>query len=302
MSLPPYPGSGEPSEPNDDNTGGSDASGSSEGRPPEQPPYGQPSGEQPPYGQPQYGQPQYGQQPGAPESPYGQQQYGQQPYGQAPYGQAPYGQAPYGQQPYGQGYTPWQQGNDAAKGTDGFSVASFVTGLICCFGLPAVVLGVVGILRTKDGERKGRWMAITGLVLGVVGAIAWVLIAIGIASADLSGSDPLGLDTGECFNSDDITDENDEIGLVDEVSCSERHDAEVVAAWTVDSDETGSSVESEAPVDTCLGRLSASEQAQVATSGLNVGAITEDPEDIGEGDRLVCYVYSEEQSTGSVFD
>ncbi len=288
MSLPPYPGSGEPSEPNDDDAGGSDASGSSEGRPPTHQPYGQPSGEQPPYAQQPYGQPQYGQQPGAPESPYGQPQYGQQPYGQAPYGQ--------------QGYTPWQQGNDAAKGTDGFSVASFVTGLICCFGLPAVVLGIVGILRTKDGERKGRWMAITGLVLGVVGAIAWVLIAIGIASADFSGSDPLGLDTGECFNSSDITDENDEIGLVDEVSCSERHDAEVVAAWTVDSDETGSGVESEAPADTCLGRLSASEQAQVATSGLNVGAITEDPEDIGEGDRLVCYVYSEEQSTGSVFD
>jgi len=309
VSLPPYPGSGDAGEP-DDGTGETPGSSGGEQLPPTHQPYGQPgpgqagSGEpgagQPgapasPYGQTPYGQPPYGQ------PPYGQTPYGQQPYGQTPYGQQPYGQSPYGQQPYGQPYAAWQQGNDATKGTDGFSIAALVTGLLCCFGIPAVVLGIVGILRTRGGQRKGAWMAITGLVLGVLGSVAWVLIAIGLAGANWSSSDPLDLDTGECFNSDDVTDEKDEVGFVEEVSCSEKHDAEVVAAWTVDSDESGAAVEETAPAEVCTDRLSDTERAKIVTSGLKLGAVADDPEDISEGDRLVCYVYSEDRTTGSVF-
>jgi len=57
---------------------------------------------------------------------------------------------------------------------DPFGKASFALGLIAIplwafsiFPLLALVFGVISLSRTKHGD-SGRWMAITGLVLGIV--------------------------------------------------------------------------------------------------------------------------------------
>ncbi|MFV0634227.1 DUF4190 domain-containing protein [Demequina sp.] len=64
---------------------------------------------------------------------------------------------------YGYGYPP-------VATTDGVSIAALVTSLVG-FGPVAVVLGIIGINRTSGGQRKGRGMAIAGLIIGVVGTI-----------------------------------------------------------------------------------------------------------------------------------
>lgn len=85
--------------------------------------------------------------------------------------QPAYSQPPvYGAPQYG-GY---QQPTPPAP-VDGVSIAAFATGLLM-LGPVAAILGAVGLGRTANGVRSGRWMAWTGLILGVLGTIGWVVI------------------------------------------------------------------------------------------------------------------------------
>lgn len=62
----------------------------------------------------------------------------------------------------------------SASLTDKVAVASLVAGVLSVFlwsfsivPLSALILGIIGVTRTGD-KAKGRWMAITGTVLGVL--------------------------------------------------------------------------------------------------------------------------------------
>jgi hypothetical protein len=67
------------------------------------------------------------------------------------------------------------------------SIAALVTGLLG-LNVVAIVLGVLGLRRTKRNGTKGRGMAIAGIVLGGVGLIALIAvvaaIALGISTYD----------------------------------------------------------------------------------------------------------------------
>jgi len=93
------------------------------------------------------------------------------PYGATPYGPTPYGAGPYGATPYGQ---------QAPQPTDGVSIAALVTGILTLGPLP-LILGIVGLRRTRRDGTRGRGMAIAGVVLGVLSTLAWTGIAILIA-------------------------------------------------------------------------------------------------------------------------
>ncbi len=64
------------------------------------------------------------------------------------------------------------------------AIFSLICGLLGCIpfltGLAAVILGIVGIKKTKDPMVTGRGMAIAGLVLGCLSLAGWV---IGVLSA-----------------------------------------------------------------------------------------------------------------------
>ncbi|MDQ2837429.1 MAG: hypothetical protein M3Y42_07465 [Actinomycetota bacterium] len=150
---------------------------------------GQPGGFQPyaPPGQPQpYGQPQPFGQPGQYPPP--------QPYGQPSQYQPPQPYQPPGQYPPPPGFSgPPPPGGFGGPGgypypvptrrqTDGFSIASFVLGLIAIFPL-GFVFGIVGIVRTKAHQRRGRWMAVLGMILSV----AWVIGLVALVAV-VSGS------------------------------------------------------------------------------------------------------------------
>lgn len=118
---------------------------------PDPPGFGYPPepGATPPYGPvpPQYGVPQYG----------------------APPGYAP----PNG---YGYGY-PASQG-----GTNGLAIAAMICG-ICGFaclvpGLVGIILGIVSLPQIKRNEQSGRGMAITGIVLGSLWIVAFILLLV----------------------------------------------------------------------------------------------------------------------------
>ncbi|HTZ44758.1 MAG TPA: septum formation family protein [Jatrophihabitans sp.] len=98
----------------------------------------------------------------------------------APYPQAAYGvsaQNPYGAQPYPPtpaGWTPGPPygGAQPARRRDGWSVAALVCGILPTVPI-GVALGVVGLVRTGNPLRRGRWMALTGLLL----SLGWLVIA-----------------------------------------------------------------------------------------------------------------------------
>jgi hypothetical protein len=123
------------------------------------------------FGQPQPGQapPQYGQ--GAPQYGQGAPQYGQ-PAGQ--YGQpAGYGPPQFGQPAYGR----------AGRGTNSLAIAALCCGIGQILagplaGIPAVILGFMSLGQISRSGEDGRGMAITGLVLGIVGLMLTVLVII----------------------------------------------------------------------------------------------------------------------------
>jgi hypothetical protein len=202
------------------------------------------------------------------DNPYG----GPPPPGQNPYGAQPYpGGDPYGGQP-------------AEAKTDGISIAAFVTGLLCCAPV-GVVLGIIGIRRTKDGQRKGRWAAIVGLVLGALGILAWIGVVAGGVWIFNNAVTPDNAEVGQCINIE--TDDNEVTMLKKE--CSEEHDGEIVAVEEVDS-ENKEAIEV-GMASYCQEVLSAEDLEVInADTSLELNAVIEDPSDVSNGDHLVCYV------------
>ena len=103
----------------------------------------------------------------------------------------PGNQPPFPPQPqYGgppPGYAPYGQPSNSPARMSGMAVAGFVlsvVGAIPCFwfwflqipGYLGTIFSIIGLKQTKNGERRGRGLAIAGLVIGVI----LILIAIGL--------------------------------------------------------------------------------------------------------------------------
>ncbi len=92
------------------------------------------------------------------------------------------------------GYQPYGAGGPAPMPTNsGMAIASMVlslVGLIPCFwlfqvpGLLGLIFGFVGLNQTKDGARRGRGMAIAGLVIGIILVVLAVLLWVYFATSD----------------------------------------------------------------------------------------------------------------------
>lgn len=109
---------------------------------------------------------------------------------------------------------------------DGVSIAAFACALTWCAAPVAVVLGMVGLVRTAGGRRRGTWAAVTGLVLGFVGSLAALLLAAGLALFWFAVPYEGDVVPGDCL---DVTRAFDATDLWWS-DCHAPHDAEVVAA------------------------------------------------------------------------
>jgi hypothetical protein len=220
----------------------------------------------------------------------------------------PYGNDPYGQQqppnPYGGGGGQYGGGQFNAPGTggqpaktDGVSIASLVTSLVCCAPV-GVVLGFVGLKRTKGGQRKGRGLAVTGLILGLVGLLAWVGMGIAAIAGVAWFQSIVEVDEAEVGLCVDLDDDDSNAVLMYEKECTEDHDGEIVGVVEVNSDNL-EQIEAEMTAYCVTTVLTEAEITKITEAGLDVftdlKALTEDPNDVEEGDHLVCYVESKDK-------
>lgn len=198
----------------------------------------------------------------------------------------PYGNDPYGQQPPNPyGGAPGGGFNEPVK-TDGVSIAALILGLLCC-SLGGLILGFMGLSRTKGGKRKGRGLAIAGIVLGIIGLIVNVVVVIGIVAGGIFLSSvvaPEDAEVGQCVN----IDTDDDTVLLREAECNEEHDGEIVGVAEV-TDENLEAVESQM-AGYCIEAISDEDFAKLADYLEDIKAVTQDPNDVEVGDHLVCYV------------
>ncbi len=85
-------------------------------------------------------------------------------------------QPPYGQAPTTPGYAPSYPA--PSRGTDGFAIASLVTGVVGLAIIP-LILGIIAISRINRSGQDGKGLAIAGIVLGVLGIVGWLLVVVG---------------------------------------------------------------------------------------------------------------------------
>ncbi|MEQ6903118.1 DUF4190 domain-containing protein [Nocardioides sp. YIM 152588] len=261
----------------------------SDNTPPSGPPYGSD-----PYGQGSGSDP-YGQQP--PQDPYGQQPPAQPPYGQQPPQQPPYGQGGYPPPPPNPyGADPYAQDPGAGASTDGVSIASFVLSLLCCTSPIGLIMSFFGLSRTKGGKRKGRWAAVAGLVIGILGTLS--LIGFGIFVAFIANTivTPANAEAGTCVN----IEEDDDIVVFTKSDCADEHDGEIVGVAEVTEDNLEAI--STAMAAYCATVVDPGEFLKITTSpDLKLQAVSENPDDPEIGDHLVCYAQGE-NLTGNIGD
>lgn len=205
-----------------------------------------------------------GQYPGQPP-PYGSGDQGGGTPNYPEYGGAPYG----GQQP---------------PKTDAVSITGFVLSLTCCLSIIGVILGLVGLVRTKQGQRKGRWAAISAIAIGIpltlVAVAGGIIFGIALANSVTPGN----AEAGQCV---DVSDDNGNISMTKK-DCAEKHDAEIVAVQEArDTDaDLGSFVDAQQICTAFLDPL----DAETVAEGYDWSIVIEDPNKIDDSDKFVCYV------------
>jgi len=239
--------------------------------------------------------------------PYGSNPYGDQnpgepgpggqnnpdPYGGAPqpspYGSPHPGPAPYGAPQYNPpGMSGYGPPPGARPPMDGVSIASFVLGLLGCTGLIALILGIVGISRTKNGQRRGRGFAIAGIVIGALDIVVAIVLGIVVVFAAHTIVTPGNAKVGQCVNIDENHDNGADNVFLTKTSCSGAHDAQIVGVGTVTSDNLSEARQ----VSFCNTLISAATKAKILANaqGLRLASVTENPDNMQVGDHVVCYV------------
>lgn len=125
--------------------------------------------------------------------------YDPQPDQPAPYDPNAHGQ-PGGYGPPGSYGPPGGYGQPAQAPNDGVSIAGFVLSLLCCTSIIGLILGFVGLSRTKNGQRRGRGLAIAAVIIGIIGTL---LFAAGVVGAVWVGKNmalPETTKAGQCVN------------------------------------------------------------------------------------------------------
>ena len=125
---------------------------------------------------------------------------------------------------------------------DGVSIASMVLAMTSLAAPVGIVLAVAGLVRTRGGRRKGRWAAVTGLVVGVL-----VTTTMGAALAAYFYFENQNVSYDEAYESDCIDVDGPDVRPS---GCEERHDAEVLYGGTLD-DELLDTLRSYTKVEFC---------------------------------------------------
>jgi hypothetical protein len=178
---------------------------------------------------------------------------------------------------------------------DGVSIASFVLSLLCCTGLIGLILGFVGLSRTKGGKRKGRGFAIAGIVLGLLATIAGGALIAAAATGGLNsifGTPVNDLKDGQCITADGLGENDDSgVGNIEVVECDVKHDGQVIGTKKLSSSEASDyDITSEDGVaKNCTPMLDGGEAVLITDPKYYLVALTQD-EKPSSGDKVVCII------------
>lgn len=208
-------------------------------------------------------------------NPYGGPEPGEQPP-YSPYGTGPYGGAP--ASPYGPAGT--------GQGIDPVSLTGFVLSLLCCTGIVGLILGIVGLGRTKGGVRPGRWAAVSAIAIGAVATVACAAMVVFFVWFGTSTVFIDSADVGQCVNVDELGDDQD--ATLWEKDCDEKHEAEIVVTGSFTSAEVDAYEESQ-PSALCHDRLSDAYREAYDSGDYYLGIVFEASEP-DPGDDFVCFL------------
>jgi Domain of unknown function (DUF4190) len=230
------------------------------------PPYGDPST---PTAPPPYGDPST---PTAPPA-YGQPAF--PAYGTPTYGAPAYG-APTADEP--------------GKGMAIAALISSLLGCTCIGALVAIPLAIVVLVRSRDGRNHGKGLAIAALIISALYLIGLVIggYALYDYAKDFKNVDDLK--AGQCITADGLTDDTSTgVTQIKSVSCSARHDGEVLATSQLTADEAAAFGDSSA-LDLCTPPVTAAGSVDLlANPDLLLVALTQEASP-ASGDKLVCVV------------
>ncbi|HTT52586.1 MAG TPA: septum formation family protein [Streptosporangiaceae bacterium] len=199
-----------------------------------------------------------------------------------------------------------QSGSAAQPGrqahTDGFAVATLVSGIVPAIPV-TLVLGPVALTRISRTGARGRSLAITGLVLAGLWAIAAAIAGTAFLTHHHAAKPAtlphfFRLHTGQCIDSG-----QNGISTVTVLSCARPHDAEVFGTFQVAGHRYPGAAAVQQQADRgCAARLSGYLNPQLSVSSLTESYVYPDAGAWAAGERtVVCTVRSASgQLTGSV--
>ena len=182
---------------------------------------------------------------------------------------------------------PYGDGGEQPKGTDTVSIIGFILSLTCCLSIVGAIMGFIGLGRTKGGKKKGRWAAISAIIIGILGtlAAAGIIVAVVFVAGTVVTVD--NAKAGQCV---DVEGPDTELQLTKK-ECSESHDAEIVATGKAgdiqDADLEGTFI----PLDVCRQLAAEGDFEKVIgySEELKLSVIAEDPDNVSDSDSVVCY-------------
>lgn len=223
--------------------------------------------------------------------------------------------------PVGPGYGPPRKSHDGE--TNGMAIASFVTGLLGCFGILGAVLGAIALSQIGRRGGRGRGFAIAGIGLSCMWlAGSLVLYAAGVIFADSATSQEAGgspvtsqtqprevdarkMKVGNCINDDQgasnttATGEPVVVESVKIVPCDGPHDGEVVVIFRLHNSVMPSDREMAALASAgCEERMRSKISRDPAADALATSYYYPTTESWRQGDRAVtCVAVAAKQGT-----
>ena len=227
-----------------------------------------------------------------------------------PYPQQPYPGQPYPGQPYPAQYPPYRP--NAGAPSKALAITALVLALFGFFvltAIAAVVLAIIVLVRSRDGRRHGKGMAITALIICVLWVVGAVIAIVAVVNTqperDSSGQVVDGgwvlvnsIRVGDCL----LEEPGASAQLtVEVVPCSEPHREEAYANF----DLGGGDFPGQAEVDRlseggCFSRFSAYVGVPPEESDLQVVYLRPLEETWGSDTGVTCLVSEGKPGTGSL--
>jgi hypothetical protein len=194
--------------------------------------------------------------------------------------------------------------NDANQSWSGLAIAAFVCSLTCCLGIPAVILGIIALAKTGAGKAKGRWMAVTGIVLGVIGTLVMVGLIAAVFFVAKSQVAPADAKPGQCVT---VTTDGDEVTILD-LGCSAPHNGQIFDVITVSDADVqreagGLGLCLEAAVkqfpEASQGDLTGSEPTFMLNGEKLIVGGASDRTEVAAGDIVACWIEADDGELNS---